>query len=103
MRDVFGGHVPRRLQSRVFVAPMVDVKQVLLAGDDRAETDLLRRVTSVFLRQTRSQLFHQPRGDLRAMERIDEAEQDQMRIESAPVLPVAREQAPPVEVLADGV
>src|SRR5687768_16776488 len=72
-------------QARVFVAPLIDVLQILLARDDRAVADLVAGITGArFVLQLLRELVDDPRRNLRALRRVDEAEQDDVCVESSP-------------------
>src|ERR1051325_3273510 len=88
--NVLVAHQPERV-ARVLVAPLADVLQILLARDDRAVADLLPLVA--FRAGAVHQLVHHPLRHFRAVGRIDEAEQNQMREERAPERAVAFDEA----------
>src|ERR1051326_3974213 len=85
--------------ARVFVAPLVDVLQILLPRDDRPVANLVRRVILFFTRALQQRIEHSE-GNFRALARIDEREQNEMREQRAPVRTEALDEALPIELLA---
>src|SRR5215218_8733601 len=84
--DVVRFHAPVRQQPRIRVTPTLDIRQVLLAGDDRAAAQTFARGGFVhFPLQTGEELIHHPLRDTRALARVDIAEHQQMREQDAPV------------------
>jgi len=85
-RDVRLGHAVVGAQASVQEAPLLDVNQVLLAGQQRSATDALAGDARAHGRaQAPHQLVHNPAWYPLALGRIDVAEQDEVRQQDAPV------------------
>src|SRR5207253_6754899 len=102
LSDLLRRHISQRLEPRILVTPAIDVDQILLARDDRAVTNLLVAIVPIFFCQPLRQLVDHPGRYPGPIGGVDISEQDQMRIQRAPVLSVAQDEASPIERVADG-
>src|SRR5262245_34303325 len=85
-----------RLESRIAVAEVLDIPQVLLARQDGAVAQAWVGLGLV-CRKASHQLGDHPRWDLAALPGVRESEQDQMAEQHAPVASESHQEALPIE------
>src|SRR5581483_3862162 len=93
------GHIAFGQKPGIEITPLLDVDEKLLARKKRSLADArFGRRRSHLFSQRIGQSVHDARGNIRAMRRIDETEQQKVAVENAPMRTEPTQKPLPVEL-----